>query len=67
MADTPKPISDADIDVIAKAMAEANKIGGDSVPERDVVLYHERARLFLAANAALPNVGKTAPAEPAKA
>lgn len=52
-------IKESDIDVIAKAMAEANRVGDEPVPDRDVELYRERARLFLAASTALASTGKS--------
>ena len=41
-------IKQSAIDVVAYAMARANHAGTDDVPERDVVVYHERAKLLLA-------------------
>lgn len=41
------------IDAVARAMAQACHEGGEELPQRDIELYHQPAKLFLAAHQAL--------------
>lgn len=48
-----KPIPESAIKAVATAMAKAVHIGDGDPPRRDVMLFHERAKLFLAASEAV--------------
>lgn len=63
-------IQQSDIVAVATAMARANRADIDAVgdpPERDIVLYHSAAALFLAATAALKSLHRAPEAKPPKA